>query len=126
MEYLDIVIVPLIVAIVYGCIELLKKAVGNNEKVLRFIPLIAATLGAVFGVIAFYAAPEIIPASNVLLALLIGGSSGLAATGTHQVFKQLIFLFRQHKFLITIEGAVAGKVKFDITNLENIPDFCFR
>ncbi len=89
MEYLDIVIVPLIVAIVYGCIELLKKAVGNNEKVLRVIPLIAAALGAVFGVIAFYAAPEIIPASNVLLALLIGGSSGLAATGTHQVFKQL-------------------------------------
>lgn len=89
MEYLDIVIVPLIVAIVYGCIELLKKAVGNNEKVLRFIPLIAAALGAVFGVIAFYSAPEIIPASNVLLALLIGGSSGLAATGTHQVFKQL-------------------------------------
>ncbi|MGI6522817.1 MAG: hypothetical protein ACOX2Y_02930 [Christensenellales bacterium] len=41
------------------------------------------------GVIAFYAAPEIIPANNVLLALLIGGSSGLAATGTHQVFKQL-------------------------------------
>lgn len=89
MEYLDIVSVPLIVALVYGAIELLKKAVGNNEKVLKFIPLIAATLGAIFGVIAFYAAPEIIPASNVLLALLIGGSSGLAATGTHQVFKQL-------------------------------------
>ena len=89
MEYLDIVIVPLIVVIVYGCIELLKKAVGNNEKALRFIPLIAAALGAVFGVIAFYAAPEIIPASNVLLALLIGGSSGLAATGTNQIFKQI-------------------------------------
>ena len=89
MEYLDIVIVPLIVAIVYGCIELFKKAVGNNEKVLRVIPLIAAALGAAFGVIAFYVAPEIIPANNVLLALLIGGSSGLAATGTHQVFKQL-------------------------------------
>ena len=89
MEYLDIVIVPLIVTIVYGCIELLKKAVGNNEKAIRFIPLIAATLGAVFGAIAFYAAPEIIPANNVLLALLIGGSSGLAATGTNQIFKQI-------------------------------------
>ena len=43
------VIVPLIVIIVYGCIELLKKAVGNNEKALRVIPLIAATLGAVLG-----------------------------------------------------------------------------
>jgi len=72
-----------------GLTNFSKMSMGNNEKVLRFIPLIAATLGAVFGVIAFYAAPEIIPASNVLLALLIGGSSGLAATGTHQVFKQL-------------------------------------
>lgn len=89
MEYLDIVSVPLIVAMVYGCIELMKIAVGNNEKVLRCIPLIAAASGAVLGIVAFYLAPEIMPARNILLAMIIGGSSGLAATGTHQVFKQM-------------------------------------
>ena len=90
MEHLDFVSVPVIVAAVVGCLELLKKAVDGSEKVVRFFPLIAAGLGAVLGIIAFFALPEIIPAGNAFLALLIGGSSGLAATGTHQVFKQLI------------------------------------
>ena len=82
--------VPLIVGAVYACLQLLKKIVKSNEKVLKIFPLIAAGLGAVLGIVAFFALPEIIPASNIFLALLIGGSSGLAATGTHQVFKQLL------------------------------------
>lgn len=76
-------------AAVVGCLELLKKAVGGNEKVLKFFPLIAAAVGAVLGIIAFFVVPEVIPATNAFAALLIGASSGLAATGTHQVFKQL-------------------------------------
>ena len=90
MENLNFVSVPVIVAAVVGCLELLKKAVDGNGKVLKFFPLIAAGLGAVLGIIAFFALPEIIPAGNAFLALIIGGSSGLAATGTHQVFKQLM------------------------------------
>lgn len=46
-------------------------------------------LGAGLGVIAFYAIPEIIAAENIFSAILIGAASGLAATGTHQIFKQL-------------------------------------
>jgi hypothetical protein len=42
------------------------------------------------GIAAFFALPGIIPADNAFVALLIGASSGLAATGTHQVFKQLL------------------------------------
>jgi FtsH-binding integral membrane protein len=90
MENLDFVSVPVIVAAVVGCLELLKKAVKGNERVVKFFPLIAAGLGAVLGVIAFFALPDIIPATNVFVALLVGGSSGLAATGTHQAVKQLI------------------------------------
>ena len=81
MENLNFVSVPVIVAAVVGCLELLKKAVDGNGKVLKFFPLIAAGLGAVLGIIAFFALPEIIPAGNAFVALLIGGSSGLAATG---------------------------------------------
>ena len=51
--------------------------------------MIAAILGATLGLISFFISPEIIPANNFIMALLIGGASGLAATGTHQVFKQL-------------------------------------
>ena len=89
MNAIDFVTVPIIVAVVYGAITLLKKAVGNSEKVLRFIPLIAAATGAVLGIIAFFALPEIIPARDAFTAILVGGASGLAATGTNQIFKQL-------------------------------------
>lgn len=89
MEQLDFISVPVIVTVVTGFLQLLKKIINGNEKIIRFFPIIAAVLGAVLGIIAFFALPDIIPATNVFVALLIGISSGLAATGTHQVFKQL-------------------------------------
>ncbi len=89
MEYLELISVPAIATIVYWVINIIKYAVKGNETFRRFIPLISAALGAVLGVIAFYAVPSIIPAANVCVAILIGGASGLTATGTHQVIKQL-------------------------------------
>jgi len=89
MNTFDFVAVPVIVTIVYTLISLLKKETKGNEKVLSRLPVIAAVLGAVLAVIGFFAAPAIIPADNIFTALLIGIGSGLAATGTHQVFKQM-------------------------------------
>ena len=87
-QYLELVSVPAIAAIAYWVIALVKSAV-QNEKFNRFIPLLAAALGILLGVIAFYAVPGIIPADNVFAAILIGGASGLTATGTDQIIKQL-------------------------------------
>jgi uncharacterized membrane protein len=89
MEHLELISVPLIVGVVFAVMAAFKKGFGEGSKVLKFLPLIALGLGVVLGVIAFYAAPGIIPASNVFMAILIGGASGLAATGTHQIYKQL-------------------------------------
>jgi len=87
-QYLELISVPAIATIVYWVINLIKSVV-NNEKFNRFIPLIATGLGVVFGVIAFFAVPSIIPAENIFVAIIIGGASGLTATGTNQVIKQL-------------------------------------
>ena len=87
-QYLELISVPAIATIVYWVINLIKSVV-NNEKFTRFIPLIATGLGVVFGVIAFFAIPSIIPAENIFVAIIIGGASGLTATGTNQVIKQL-------------------------------------
>ncbi len=87
-SYLELISVPAIAAIVFAVISAVKYAV-NNVKFDRFVPLISALLGAVCGLICFYALPEIIPAHNVVAALVIGGASGLTATGTHQLVKQL-------------------------------------
>ena len=78
MEYLELISVPAIVIVVYFIIEIIKKCVGNNEKFKRFIPLIATAIGAICGVVCFFALPSIIPASNVV-----------TATGTNQIIKQL-------------------------------------
>ena len=86
---LQIISVPVITAVVYGALALYKYAVNGKESLIRLIPVIAVALGVVLGITAFFATPDIIAADNVFTAILIGGASGLAATGTNQIFKQL-------------------------------------
>ncbi len=89
-QYIELISVPVIVSIVYAVIEVLKKAFNSNEKFLRVIPMISLVIGVVCGVVAYYAVPGYIEATNVFVAIVIGGASGLSATGTNQVIKQLI------------------------------------
>ncbi len=88
-QYLNLISVPAIAAVVYWVINLIKYTVGEKEAFKRFIPLIATGLGVICGVICYFAIPSIIPADNVLIAIVIGGASGLTATGTNQIIKQL-------------------------------------
>lgn len=59
-----------------------------SEKFKRFLPLVAGLFGTGLGV-ASYFIPSINVASNILDAILIGLMSGLTATGTHQIYKQM-------------------------------------
>ena len=89
MEYLNLISVPAIATAVYLLIEVLKKAFNNSEKFLRFIPLISLLIGVIAGIICYFFIPSIIPAPNIVVAIIIGGASGLTATGTNQIVKQL-------------------------------------
>lgn len=84
----EFVSIPSIVLIVYMIIEVIKVCT-KNEVVSKLFPAISCVLGIVLGIVAFYLCPAVIPANNVLSAILIGGSSGLSATGTNQIIKQL-------------------------------------
>lgn len=88
-NYLEMISVPIISCIVYWLVEVFKYTFNNSEKFKRFIPLISVTLGGILGIVCFYLVPNIVPASNALVALVIGGASGLTATGVHQISKQL-------------------------------------
>ncbi len=88
-QYLELISVPAIAAVVYWVINLIKYTVGENEKFKRFIPLLATALGIFCGVVCFFAIPTILPADNLFVAIVIGGASGLTATGTNQIIKQL-------------------------------------
>lgn len=81
--------VPVIVSIVYGCVDLYKQIINGKEKLMRLIPIIAALLGTLIGIVAFYAYPSVLVADNIWQAIIMGGASGLTATGANQVLKQL-------------------------------------
>ena len=88
-ELLNAVSIPAIAAVVYWVVNLIKFTTKNNEKFLTFIPLVSTLLGVVCGLIAFWAVPEIMPTTNIIVAIVIGGSSGLSATGFNQIIKQI-------------------------------------
>lgn len=87
---MEIICVPLIVSAVYGIIELYKIVVKNQKDIwLKIIPVIALVIGGLLGVALFFIAPQLIVADSIWFALIVGMCSGLSATGTNQVFKQL-------------------------------------
>ena len=88
-ELLQIASVPAIAAVVYWIVNLIKYTTKYNEKLLTFVPLISAVLGVACGVIAFFAIPDVMPTDNIFVAVVLGGASGLTATGFNQIIKQL-------------------------------------
>ena len=84
MEFLGIVSVPVITVICFLAAEAVK-ATPLNEK---WLPVICGCLGGILGVVAMFAMPEF-PVHDILSAIAYGIVSGLAATGAHQVWKQL-------------------------------------
>ena len=87
---LEIICVPVIVSLVFSIMELYKRFIAKDkETLIRIIPIIGGVLGIIAGIVCFYAFPTIISATNIWTAILIGGASGLSATGCNQIFKQL-------------------------------------
>lgn len=87
MNISEIVTVPVIVGFCYLVGYLVK--LFKNEKLNDFIPGICIVIGVVLGLVSFYTIPDLVPASDWLAAAVIGGFSGLSATGVNQVVKKL-------------------------------------
>lgn len=81
----DIAAVPVITVIAFLAAECAKLTPMPDE----WIPALCGVAGAILGVVALYVAPGLIPATDVLSAIAIGVVSGFAATGVHQLGKQL-------------------------------------
>lgn len=82
--------VPIIVVCCYCVGEVYKQIFKKKTEVYRFIPVLLSIVGGVLGIIIYYTNPEIIlNAENVWIALGIGMVSGVSATGTNQIVKQM-------------------------------------
>lgn len=79
-------IIPVIVVICYVVISAIKTTNINS----KWFPLISCALGAALAVAMFYIVPDFVGAATPTAAIISGAVSGLAATGTNQVFKQLM------------------------------------
>jgi len=84
-EYLNTVSIPVIVTIVYCAIDLIKTTIAPyqslSERLSHFYPLLAVALGIITAAIMFYAVPESISTTNLLVALAIGYRCGYQSGG---------------------------------------------
>ena len=84
MEYLGIASIPAITVIAFLAAEAIKATALDN----KWLPVICGALGGILGAVAMYVMPKF-PAQDILSAIAVGIVSGLAATGAHQIYKQL-------------------------------------
>ena len=95
MDLENISAVPVIVFVCYLLVEVVKVIFGKYEKVKELLPLISAFAGAVISTILFSVFPEILPVKSYVSAIIIGLFSGLSATGSNQIWKQLNKIIKQ-------------------------------
>lgn len=84
MDILGIAAIPVITVICFLVAEAVKATPLDN----KWLPIICGACGGILGVVAMFIMPEF-PAHDYLTSIAIGIVSGLAATGAHQVYKQL-------------------------------------
>lgn len=81
---LGILAFPAITVIVFVVLEVIKATPLDN----KWLPGIAGIFGGVLGIVGMMIVKEF-PAADPLTAFAVGAVSGLAATGAHQIYKQL-------------------------------------
>ena len=86
LEFLTNLYIPLVIAVCLVVGYLMKKFLPTDNK---YIPLTVTVLGAVLGCIDAHAI--------TLVAIASGAVSGLASTGLHQIFKQILKLDNESK-----------------------------
>lgn len=87
---MDFASVPIIVVCCYVLGEIYKVIFGKKTKAYKFIPIVMCVIGGILGIVMFYTSPEMIfSVDNAWIALGIGMVSGVSATGTNQIIKQL-------------------------------------
>jgi hypothetical protein len=81
---MEIIGIPAIVVISYMITETFKMYINK-----KYLPIVAGISGGMLGVLSFVLQIDIMPATDIVSALAIGIISGLAATGSNQIIKQI-------------------------------------
>ena len=79
-------VISIIIIVYLVCLGFKATKLDN-----KYLPVIAGFVGGILGIVAWISGVPDFPANDFLNALAIGIMNGLAATGFHQVGKQLGF-----------------------------------
>lgn len=74
------------ITVVAFLIGMVWKRTSLDDK---WIPIICGVVGLILGIVAFFIKMPDFPANDIISAAAVGIMSGLAATGVHQIGKQL-------------------------------------
>ena len=81
---MELIGIPAIVVLSYMITETFKLFINK-----KYLPIVAGISGGCLGVLSFLLQIDIMPANDIITALAIGIISGLAATGSNQIIKQI-------------------------------------
>lgn len=84
MDFMGFTSVTALTVICYLIASLIKTTTLDN----KWLPIICGVLGGILGIFAIRIMPDF-PAEDPITAIAVGIVSGLAATGSNQVYKQL-------------------------------------
>ena len=85
---LELATMPFIIMSVYLLTWFLKRLVLKTDKQRQCLPPIAMIMGGVIAILLFFFMPETVSFENIIEAVTSGMSSGLAAVGCNQIYKQ--------------------------------------
>ena len=103
MDVYNIMCVPVIVILCYLIIEAIKTIVDKDSKIKELLPIISAFIGGILGALIYIFVPEAITSKNAVEAIFVGLISGLGATGSNQIFKQIKKLLHPKESSLNIE-----------------------
>lgn len=88
---MEVVSIPIITILCYFAGEFFKLVILRKKKRYKYIPVIVGGIGGLLGWVIYLLCPEILfNITNPFMAIAVGIVSGLASTGTNEVFKYLI------------------------------------
>ena len=94
MEMMEICTAPIITALCYGIIEILKRVL-DHQRMKNAYPLISALIGASLGVVAHFAEPALMMSDSLFGSALVGMLSGLSATGGNELLRRILSYFKE-------------------------------
>ena len=117
IEKLGIAAIPVIVAVVYVVVQGVKATPLDN----KWLPVIAGSVGGILGIVGMLVMPDF-PVTDPLSAFAYGAVSGLAATGVHQIFKQLSGEKDPIGTLSIDKETGAADIDFEVASLDELAD----